>query len=155
MRGKLHRTHAEAMHLPTEPPPFIVALETIDASTDPRVVLHERTNARRLDRSIVADPIDVAAVDVSFISARLILPAVAPLLSAGARVVVLVKPQFEARRGEVPSGGIVEDAAVRARVVEEVSEAAAELGLERRGVIESPIRGARGNVEFLLALAKR
>jgi 23S rRNA (cytidine1920-2'-O)/16S rRNA (cytidine1409-2'-O)-methyltransferase len=122
---------------------------------DRRVILHERTNARRLDRSIVADPIDVAAVDVSFISARLILPAVAPLLSAGARVVVLVKPQFEARRDEVRSGGIVEDAAVRARVVEEVSGAAAELGLARRGVIESPIRGARGNVEFLLALAKR
>lgn len=122
---------------------------------DPRVVLHERTNARRLDRAIVADPIDVAAVDVSFISARRILPAVEPLLSSGARVVVLVKPQFEARRAEVRSGGIVEDGAVRARVVGEVADAAAALGLERRGLIESPIRGARGNVEFLLGLAKR
>jgi len=122
---------------------------------DRRVVLHERTNARGLDRSIVADPIDVAAVDVSFISARLILPAVAPLLSPEADVVVLVKPQFEACRGEVRRGGIVEDSAVRARVVEEVSGEAARLGLARRGVIESPIRGARGNVEFLLALAKR
>jgi len=122
---------------------------------DPRVVLHERTNARGLDRSVITDPIDVAAVDVSFISARRILPAVAPLLAPGARAVVLVKPQFEARRAEVRSGGIVDDGAVRARVVAEVSVAAEALGLERLGVIESPIRGARGNVEFLLGLAKR
>jgi 23S rRNA (cytidine1920-2'-O)/16S rRNA (cytidine1409-2'-O)-methyltransferase len=123
--------------------------------SDPRVVLHERTNARRLDRSLITDPIDVAAVDVSFISARLVLPAMAPLLAQDARVVVLVKPQFEARRGEVRSGGRVFDGAVRARVVEEVSAAAETLGLERLGVIESPIRGAHGNVEFLLGLAKR
>jgi 23S rRNA (cytidine1920-2'-O)/16S rRNA (cytidine1409-2'-O)-methyltransferase len=122
---------------------------------DPRVVLHERMNARRLDRSVIADPIEVAAVDVSFISARLILPAVAPLLAPGARAVVLVKPQFEARRSEVRRGGIVDDGEVRARVVAEVSAAAEGLGLERLGVIESPIRGARGNVEFLLGLAKR
>lgn len=122
---------------------------------DPRVVLHERTNARRLDRSVIADPIEVAAVDVSFISTRSILPAVAPLLADGARAVVLVKPQFEARRAEVPSGGIVNDGAVRARVVEEVTSAAEALGLDRLGVIESPLKGARGNVEFLLGLAKR
>jgi 23S rRNA (cytidine1920-2'-O)/16S rRNA (cytidine1409-2'-O)-methyltransferase len=104
---------------------------------------------------VIADPIEVAAVDVSFISARLILPAVAPLLAPGARAVVLVKPQFEARRSEVRRGGIVDDGEVRARVVAEVSAAAEGLGLERLGVIESPIRGARGNVEFLLGLAKR
>jgi 23S rRNA (cytidine1920-2'-O)/16S rRNA (cytidine1409-2'-O)-methyltransferase len=80
---------------------------------------------------------------------------VAPLLADGARAVVLVKPQFEARRAEVPSGGIVNDGAVRARVVEEVTSAAEALGLDRLGVIESPLKGARGNVEFLLGLAKR
>ena len=129
----------------------------IDAGlrADPRVVLHERTNARWLDRTVIADPIDVAAIDVSFISARRILPAVTPLLADDASVVVLVKPQFEARREEVPRGGVVEDPAVRARVVEEVSGTAETLGLRRLGVIESPVRGARGNAEFLLGLAKR
>ena len=122
---------------------------------DPRVVLHERTNARWLDRSVIADPVDVAAIDVSFISTRRILPAVTPLLAEGASVVVLVKPQFEARREEVPRGGIVEDASVRARVVEEVAGTAATLGLLRVGMIASPVRGARGNAEFLLGLVKR
>jgi len=122
---------------------------------DPRVVLHERTNARWLDRSVIADPVDVAAIDVSFISTRRILPAVTPLLAGGASVVVLVKPQFEARREEVPRGGIVEDASVRARVVEEVAGTADTLGLVRVGMIESPVRGARGNAEFLLGLVKR
>jgi len=122
---------------------------------DPRVVLHERTNARWLDRSVIADPVDVAAIDVSFISTRRILPAVTPLLAGGASVVVLVKPQFEARREEVPRGGVVEDVSVRARVVEEVASTAGTLGLLRVGMIESPVLGARGNAEFLLGLVKR
>lgn len=129
----------------------------IDASlrADPRVVLHERTNARALDRSIVPDPIGVAAIDVSFISVRKILPPVGALLAPDARLVVLVKPQFEARRDEVERGGLVTDAAVAERVVAEVAAAAETAGMEPLGVVPSPIRGARGNREFLLGLRKR
>ena len=119
---------------------------------DPRVVLHERTNARDLDAAMVPDPIDVAAIDVSFTSARRVLPAVAARLAPGARVVVLVKPQFEARRAEVRPGGLVLDPEVRARVVGEIAAAAEALGLARIGVVPSPIAGAHGNAEFLLAL---
>jgi 23S rRNA (cytidine1920-2'-O)/16S rRNA (cytidine1409-2'-O)-methyltransferase len=121
---------------------------------DPRVVLHERTNARTLGAEAVPDPVEVAAIDVSFISARKVLPAVAARLAPGARVVVLVKPQFEARREEVRPGGLVLDPAVRARVVEEVAAAAEALGLERIGVVPSPIAGAHGNAEVLLGLAR-
>ncbi|HET9793997.1 MAG TPA: TlyA family RNA methyltransferase [Thermoanaerobaculia bacterium] len=122
---------------------------------DPRVVLHERTNARTLDAAAIPEPIDVAAVDVSFISARKVLPAVAARLAPGARLVVLVKPQFEARREEVRPGGLVLDGTVRARVVEEVAAAAEALGLERIGAVPSPIAGAHGNTEVLLGLARR
>jgi len=116
---------------------------------DPRVVLHERTNARNLDSSTVPD-----AIDVSFTSARRVLPAVADRLAPGAKVIVLVKPRFEARREEVGPGGLVVDAAVRDRVVEEVAGAAEALGLVRIGVLPSPIRGAHGNAEVLLGLAR-
>jgi len=121
---------------------------------DPRVVLHERTNARRLDPAEFPDPIEVAAIDVSFISARRVLPAVAERLAPGASVVVLVKPQFEARREEVRPGGLVLDPEVRARVVEEVAAAASPLGLARIGAVPSPIAGAHGNAEILLGLRK-
>ena len=89
-------------------------------------------------------------MDVSFISATKVLPALVPLLSAGGRLIVLIKPQFEVGRSEVGRGGIVSDAAQHARVIEEVNSAALDLGLcVRRGAIESPIRGAEGNREFL------
>ncbi len=118
---------------------------------DPRVVLRERVNARRLSRADVPEPVELAAMDLSFISARLVLPSVAPLTSAGAAIVVLVKPQFEAGRREVPKGGVVRSAAVQRRVVEEIQSLGAGLGLTSLGAIPSPIRGARGNQEFLLA----
>ncbi len=106
------------------------------------------------DVPLTTEPIALAAIDVSFISAAAVLPAVARLLAQRGEVVVLVKPQFEAERAEVPRGGIVRDSAVRARAVERVASAAVSLGLAVLGVIESPVRGARGNVEFLLALRK-
>ena len=122
---------------------------------DPRVVVRERVNARALTPSQLPDaarPIDVVTADVSFISLRHILPVLPPLLAPGADVVLLVKPQFEAGRSEVGKGGIVRDAAVHARVVEEVSAAALALGLSRAGLSESPITGMEGNREFLLHL---
>jgi 23S rRNA (cytidine1920-2'-O)/16S rRNA (cytidine1409-2'-O)-methyltransferase len=118
---------------------------------DPRVIAREKVNARYLDRAVVPEPAEVATMDVSFISVRLILPAVAPLLSPDGFLIVLVKPQFEAGRGEVPRGGVVKSQEVRGRVVKEVEEAGRGLGLEPVGSIPSPVLGARGNQEFLLA----
>ena len=117
---------------------------------DPRVVVREKVNARSLSRAEVLEPVSLAAVDVSFISLRLVLPAVAALVEPGGAIVTLVKPQFEAGRREVPRGGVVRDEEVRRRVVEEVAAAGRALGLEVAGSIPSPIRGARGNEEFLL-----
>ena len=119
---------------------------------DERVVLLERTNARNLSKQEVPEPIDLAAIDVSFISARKILPAVAALMAPDSRIVVLVKPQFEAARDEVRPGGVIEDDRVRRRVVEEVADCAMRLGFVRIGTLESPIEGPAGNREILLVL---
>ncbi len=117
---------------------------------DPRVIVRERVNARSLSRAEAPEEIDLAVVDVSFISLRLVLPAVVPLIRKGGAIVVLVKPQFEAGRGEVPRGGVVRSAETRHRVLAEIEEAGRGLGLEVLGSLASPIRGARGNEEFLL-----
>ena len=116
---------------------------------DPRVVVREKVNARGLTAGDVPEPVALAVVDVSFISLRLVLPAIAARLAPGASLVALVKPQFEAGRGEVPRGGVVKSEQTRRRVVAEVEEAARGLGLASLGTISSPIRGARGNEEFL------
>jgi 23S rRNA (cytidine1920-2'-O)/16S rRNA (cytidine1409-2'-O)-methyltransferase len=122
---------------------------------DPRVVLRERTNARRLDAGAVPEPIEVAAIDVSFQSAARVLPAVAARMASGGAVVVLVKPQFEAPRRDVPRGGVVRDRAVQRAAVDRVREAGAACGLEVLGILESPIRGRSGNVEIFLGFRKR
>ena len=119
---------------------------------DPRVVLREKVNARALSREHVPEPAALAALDLSFISVRLVLPALLPLLSTGAPAVVLVKPQFEAGRAEVGKGGIVRSEAVRERVVHEIEDFSRKLGFTILGAIPSPIRGAHGNQEFLLGL---
>jgi 23S rRNA (cytidine1920-2'-O)/16S rRNA (cytidine1409-2'-O)-methyltransferase len=119
--------------------------------TDPRVVVMEGVNARRLTPSDLPGAMDLVTIDVSFISLRRILPVVPALLTPGGDVVALVKPQFEAGRGEGRKG-IVHDPAVRARVLDEVSAAAAEVGLTRVSSTPSPITGQKGNVELLLHL---
>jgi len=116
---------------------------------DPRVEVREGVNARYLKPDDFAVKFHVAVMDVSFISATKVLPAIVPLLVDGGTIVTLIKPQFEVGKGEVGGGGIVRDAGKRARVVEEVNEAARALGLEPVNVIESPIPGAEGNIEFL------
>lgn len=122
--------------------------------TDERVEVREGVNARHLSPGDFGERFDLVVVDVSFISATKVLPALVPLLKEGGRVVVLVKPQFEVGRGEVGKGGIVRDPAQHARVVEEVNAAARSLGLEVRGVADSPIKGADGNREFLALYEK-
>ena len=121
-------------------------------SIDPRVVSLERTNARALDGTSLPERVSLATVDVSFISLRLVLAPIASTFEAdGGDLVALVKPQFEAGRGETDSG-VVRDPAVHERVLREVAEAAAAAGLEPGEVITSPIRGPEGNVEFLLRI---
>ncbi len=123
--------------------------------TDPRVVVIEHVNARALSAEQLPAgerSFGIVTIDVSFISLRLVLPVVPPLLDPGGDVVVLVKPQFEAGRGEVGKGGIVREDDVRRRVVEEVAAAAVALGLERAGTADSPITGMEGNREILLHL---
>ncbi len=122
----------------------------LDASlrNDPRVVNREKVNARFLERSDFDEPIDFVSIDVSFISLKLILPAVAKFLRGD--LVALIKPQFEVGRGEVGKGGIVRDAVRRDAAVQSVAGLAREIGFDVRGVIESPVKGAEGNVEYLM-----
>lgn len=122
---------------------------------DPRVRLLEKTNARYLTHEQLGEPAQFIAMDVSFISATLILPAVIaaafpPEARAGRQLVVLVKPQFEAGREHVGKGGIVRDEEAQAAAVEKVRSTLQTLGATRTDVIDSPIRGAEGNREFLL-----
>jgi 23S rRNA (cytidine1920-2'-O)/16S rRNA (cytidine1409-2'-O)-methyltransferase len=118
---------------------------------DPRVIVVEHFNARHLQLSDLPGPVDVVTIDVSFISLRQILPVVPPLLRPRGDVVALIKPQFEAGRSEVRKG-VIRDASIQARVVDEVSAAAREVGLTPVASTTSPITGAKGNVEFLLHL---
>jgi len=123
--------------------------------TDPRVVALEHVNARTLVAGQLPEDarrFDVVTIDVSFISLRVILPALPPLLGPDADVVALVKPQFEAGRDEVGKGGLVRDPAVHQRVVAEVRAEAGRLGLATIASCDSPITGVEGNREFLLHL---
>ena len=121
---------------------------------DSRVVLLERTNIRYVDRTTVPEPIDLAVIDVSFISLTLVLPAIIQLLNSSALVVVLVKPQFEVGKGQVGRGGIVRDDAQREAVTEKVIACAAQLGLQLKGVLDSPVVGRKGNREILVGFAR-
>jgi 23S rRNA (cytidine1920-2'-O)/16S rRNA (cytidine1409-2'-O)-methyltransferase len=122
---------------------------------DPRVVVLERTNARSLDATMLPETPDLATVDVSFISLALVLPPVTAALRAGGTVVALVKPQFEAGRGQVGRGGVVRDPAVRAEAVARVRREVEGLGLRARGEADSVLHGPKGNREVFLWLEKR
>jgi 23S rRNA (cytidine1920-2'-O)/16S rRNA (cytidine1409-2'-O)-methyltransferase len=119
---------------------------------DPRVVVLEGVNARSLTSDQLPAAVDLAVIDVSFISLRHILPALPPLLTPHADVVALVKPQFEAARREVSKGGVIKDALVQRRVVEEIIQKASEVGLTHLATAESPITGSSGNREFFIHL---
>jgi 23S rRNA (cytidine1920-2'-O)/16S rRNA (cytidine1409-2'-O)-methyltransferase len=119
---------------------------------DPRVDVHEGVNARALTSADVPHPVDIVTIDVSFISLALILPALPPFLAAGADVVALVKPQFEAGRDEVGKHGLVTDPAVHEAVLTRVTADAQAAGLSRVAMAPSAITGATGNQEFFLHL---
>jgi len=122
--------------------------------TDKRVEVRESVNARYLQPDDFVTKFDLVVMDVSFISATKIMPVIVALLKEAGRLITLIKPQFEVGRGEVGKGGIVRDREKHERVIEEVNRAAQELGLQSRRVIESPIRGADGNLEFLALYEK-
>ena len=117
--------------------------------TDPRVDLRENTNARALRPDEFERPFDLAVMDVSFISVRKILPVLPALLTEKARMIVLIKPQFEVGKAEVGKGGIVREPEKQERVVREINDFAISMGLVPAGLIDSPILGAEGNREFL------
>jgi len=117
--------------------------------TDDRVTVMEGINARRLGPDDLPSKVGLATIDVSFISLRLVVPALLPHLEPGAHLVCLVKPQFEAGRDQVGKGGIVRDEAVRRRVIDDTVAAVAALGFDFVGLVPSPIKGQKGNQEEL------
>ena len=122
--------------------------------SDGRVVVMERTNARALTPEMFPEAMDMAVMDLSFISVRLVLPAVHTLLREGAPVVCLIKPQFEAGREDVGKKGVVRDAAVHERVLRDFLEAAPGLGYSVMGLDYSPVRGPEGHIESLADIKK-
>jgi 23S rRNA (cytidine1920-2'-O)/16S rRNA (cytidine1409-2'-O)-methyltransferase len=122
--------------------------------TDERVVVHERTNVRELTPEAIGGPVDLVVADLSFISLRLVLPALTACAGAGADLLPMVKPQFEVGRERLGTGGVVRDPALRGEMVLTVARAAAELGWGTAGVVASPLPGPAGNVEFFLWLRR-
>lgn len=118
---------------------------------NPRVVVIERANIRTLSPRRIPEPVSLVVVDVSFISLRLVVPAAMKLAAEEAELVALVKPQFEVGRGEVGKGGIVRDSEKQQRALQDVKAALLAFGLGALRTMESPIQGAKGNREFLLA----
>ena len=118
--------------------------------SDPRVISIEQTNARYLDPSSIAQAVDLVAMDVSFISATLILPVVPAVLNRNAHILVLAKPQFEVGRGQVGKGGIVRDESLRQQAVARVAAKLQELGLREVQSVESVLPGMCGNIEYFV-----
>jgi 23S rRNA (cytidine1920-2'-O)/16S rRNA (cytidine1409-2'-O)-methyltransferase len=121
---------------------------------DPRVVVHEQTNARGLDANMIPEPVDIVVCDASFIGLAKVLEAPLKLAKPGAKLVALVKPQFEAGREEVGKGGVVRDPVVHGRVCADVRLWVEAQGWTVIGITPSPITGPEGNVEFLLGAEK-
>jgi len=121
---------------------------------DERVVLLEKTNIRYLDRDLVPDRIDIATIDVSFISLLKVIPKVLEFLTQDGEIVALIKPQFEVGRRDVGKGGVVREESKRTAVVEKIKSESIKMGLEVKGVTASPIKGPKGNVEYLMYTVK-
>ncbi len=121
---------------------------------DPRVIVHEQTSARILTAAHVADPVDLIVCDASFIGLAKVLERPMTFARVGARLMALIKPQFEAGREEVGKGGVVRDPAIHARVCDAVAAWLATGGWQVAGIVESPITGPEGNVEFLIAASR-
>lgn len=121
---------------------------------DPRVVLLEKTNIRYLDKRSVPDMIDLALIDVSFISLLKVLPKSIEFLREKGEVLALIKPQFEVGKELVEKGGIIRDRSKRMAAVEKISTASVEFGFENLGLFESPVHGQKGNIEYFIHLRR-
>jgi 23S rRNA (cytidine1920-2'-O)/16S rRNA (cytidine1409-2'-O)-methyltransferase len=121
---------------------------------DKRVIVIERKNARELTIADLGEKVDLAVMDVSFISVLKILPAIFNIIKEGGDVITLIKPQFEAGKDEVPKGGVIRDAKVHRKVLDNVKAGAQDLGYEYLGEIQSPITGKDGNVEYFMHLRR-
>lgn len=119
---------------------------------DPRVVVIERTNIRHMPAETITEPIDLATIDVSFISLKIVVPAVVAFLKNGARILALIKPQFEVGKDQVGKGGVIRDATLHASVIQRLSAFFLEAGFSCETVIPSPILGPKGNREFFILL---
>lgn len=119
---------------------------------DPRVVLIERTNIRYLERERISDEIDIATIDVSFISLLKVVPKVLEFLKAYGEIIALIKPQFEVGKAEVEKRGIIKDEGKRLKAVQKVKEGLEALGLKTIGIMQSPILGQKGNIEYFIYL---
>jgi 23S rRNA (cytidine1920-2'-O)/16S rRNA (cytidine1409-2'-O)-methyltransferase len=122
---------------------------------DPRVVLIERTNIRHLPQEAIPSPVDLVAIDVSFISLRIVVPAVLKFLKNGSMIAALIKPQFEVGKGQVGKGGVVRDPGQHQRVIHELTAFFEQLNFTIYPAVPSPIKGPKGNTEFLIALTYR
>lgn len=122
--------------------------------SDDRVGAHDKTNVRSLTADVIGGDVDVVVSDLSFISLRLVLPALASCTRPGGHLLPMVKPQFEVGRDRVGQGGVVRDPALRTEVVTQVAQAAAVLGLVTLGCVASPLPGPSGNVEYFLHLRR-
>lgn len=121
---------------------------------DKRVVLLEKTNVRYLEAGKVPDKIDLAVIDVSFISLMKVIPGILEFLKSPGELIALIKPQFEAGRKDVGKGGVVKDEGKRLEVVQRIKNESEEIGLEVAATATSPIKGPKGNVEYLIYLKK-
>jgi len=119
---------------------------------NPRIVVMERTNARYLTKEDFAEPIDLAVIDASFISLKLLIPPLLPFFRENISILALIKPQFEVGRGKVGKGGVVRDPALHPEVIDEIIDFCTTLELKSCGVTPSPILGPKGNKEFLVHL---
>ena len=118
--------------------------------TDPRVVPIEKTNIRYMPKEKILEEVDIVTVDVSFISLRLVIPKILEFLKPDGEIIALIKPQFEAGKGEVPRGGVIKDAEKREKIIREMRDFFESLGLKVIGITQSPIPGQRGNIEYFI-----
>lgn len=116
----------------------------------PRVALLERTNVRYLDRDAIKEPVDIAVIDVSFISLLKVIPKVAEFVAPSGEILALIKPQFEAARKDVGKGGVVKDERKHAEIIEKISLHVAKMGCAVKGTVRSPAKGPKGNVEYFI-----
>lgn len=119
---------------------------------DPRVITLERCNARNLTTDAIATPLDLAVIDASFISLKALIPPLFPLFGRSIHILALIKPQFELPKGMVARGGVVRNELYRKQAIEKIADFACQLDLTVAGVVPSPIRGPKGNMEFIISL---